>query len=219
MFEATTARSPPSCWEWPRCRWPLRGSVRETRCINWLTVKPFQLSGTGDLASFSRATAWLNSSPTQRCGPSRQSCLLVQFWTYTCINWLRTLPYARAWATRYKDQGLVVIGVHTPEFTFEEDVDNVRRAAQESRRQRTLLPSTTTGRFGVDLAITTGRRCTLSMLRERCATTNLAKATMKESEVRIRQLLAAAGGGGGDGPRVGFPSRPMVQRWARTGPA
>jgi thiol-disulfide isomerase/thioredoxin len=47
--------------------------------------------------------------------------VLVDFWTYTCINWLRTLPYVRAWAAQYKDQGLVVIGVHTPEFSFEED--------------------------------------------------------------------------------------------------
>jgi len=57
--------------------------------------------------------------------------VLVDFWTYTCINWLRTVPYVRAWADRYKEQGLVVIGVHTPEFTFEEDVDNVRRSAKE----------------------------------------------------------------------------------------
>ena len=52
--------------------------------------------------------------------------------SFTCINWLRT-PYVRAWAARYSEQGLVVIGVHTPEFTFEEDIDNVRKAAQERR--------------------------------------------------------------------------------------
>ncbi len=51
--------------------------------------------------------------------------MLVDFWTYTCINWLRTLPYVRAWAEKYGDRGLVVIGVHTPEFAFEHDVDNV----------------------------------------------------------------------------------------------
>ena len=54
---------------------------------------------------------------------------MIQFWTYTCINWRRTLPYVRAWAQKYKHQGLVVIGVHTPEFSFEKNVDNVRRAA------------------------------------------------------------------------------------------
>jgi hypothetical protein len=57
--------------------------------------------------------------------------VLVDFWTYTCINWLRTFPYVRAWAEKYKDQGLVVIGVHTPEFTFEHNLDNVRREVMD----------------------------------------------------------------------------------------
>jgi len=55
----------------------------------------------------------------------REKVVLVQFWTCTCINWLRTLSYVCAWAKRYKDQGLLVIGVHTPEFAFEKDADNV----------------------------------------------------------------------------------------------
>ena len=59
--------------------------------------------------------------------------MLTDFWTYTCINWLRTLPYVRAWAERYADQGLVVVGVHTPEFPFERDIENVRRAAKDMR--------------------------------------------------------------------------------------
>ena len=59
--------------------------------------------------------------------------VLVNFWTYTCVNWLRQLPYVRAWAEKYSDQGLVVIGVHTPEFSFEHDLDNVRRAVQDMR--------------------------------------------------------------------------------------
>jgi thiol-disulfide isomerase/thioredoxin len=63
----------------------------------------------------------------------RGRVVLIDFWTYTCINWLRTLPYVRAWAEKYKDQGLVVIGVHTPEFGFEHNVDNVRRAAKDMR--------------------------------------------------------------------------------------
>jgi thiol-disulfide isomerase/thioredoxin len=57
--------------------------------------------------------------------------VLVNFWTYTCINWLRTLPYVRAWAHKYQDQGLVVIGVHTPEFDFEHDLDNVRQQVKD----------------------------------------------------------------------------------------
>jgi hypothetical protein len=59
--------------------------------------------------------------------------VLVDFWTYTCINWLRTVGYVRAWHEKYRDQGLVVVGVHSPEFPFEHDVENVREAAKEMR--------------------------------------------------------------------------------------
>jgi thiol-disulfide isomerase/thioredoxin len=97
--------------------------------MDMITVKPFRPSGASDLASLGGATAWLNSPPLT-AADLQGKVVLVDFWTYTCINWLRTLPYVRAWAARYKEQGLVIIGVHTPEFTFEEDVDNVRRAAQ-----------------------------------------------------------------------------------------
>jgi cytochrome c biogenesis protein CcdA/thiol-disulfide isomerase/thioredoxin len=72
--------------------------------------------------------AWVNSPPlTEQDVQGR--VVLVNFWTYSCINCLRALPYVRAWAERYRDQGLVVIGVHTPEFAFEKDLDNVREAA------------------------------------------------------------------------------------------
>ena len=88
--------------------------------------------GEGDLPSLGSATAWLNSPPLTEAGLHGR-VVLVDFWTYTCINWLRTLPYVRAWSSRYKDDGLVVIGVHTPEFEFEKDIDNVRRAVKEMR--------------------------------------------------------------------------------------
>jgi thiol-disulfide isomerase/thioredoxin len=83
----------------------------------------------GELPAFDGATTWLNSPPLT---PSelRGKVVLVQFWTYTCVNWLRTLPYVRAWAEKYKDKGLVVIGVHTPEFSFEKNLDNIRREAK-----------------------------------------------------------------------------------------
>ena len=81
----------------------------------------------GAMPSLEGATAWLNSPPLT-LDDLRGRVVLVQFWTYTCINWLRTLPYARAWAGKYRDAGLVVIGVHTPEFWFEQELDNVRRA-------------------------------------------------------------------------------------------
>ena len=78
----------------------------------------------GRLASFEGATGWLNSDPLTPEG-LRGRVVLVDFWTYTCVNWLRTLPYLRAWAAKYQDDGLTVIGVHTPEFGFERNIDNV----------------------------------------------------------------------------------------------
>ena len=78
----------------------------------------------GHLPSFAGATRWLNSEPLAPEG-LRGRVVLVDFWTYTCVNWLRTLPYVRAWAAKYADAGLTVVGVHTPEFRFERNVDNV----------------------------------------------------------------------------------------------
>src|SRR6266851_86319 len=83
----------------------------------------------GEVPSMSGATAWLNSPPLA-AADLRGKVVLIDFWTYTCINWLRTLPYVRAWAEKYKDQGLVVIGVHAPEFPFEKDINNVRSAVK-----------------------------------------------------------------------------------------
>ena len=88
------------------------------------------LPAEGYLPGFDGATGWLNTRPLTAEG-LRGKFVLVDFWTYTCINWLRTLAYIRAWAEKYKDRGLVVVGVHTPEFPFEQNVDNVRRAAND----------------------------------------------------------------------------------------
>ena len=82
------------------------------------------------LSALDRATVWLNSEPLTADG-LRGRVVLVDFWTYSCINWLRTLPYVRAWHERYSDRGLVVVGVHAPEFGFEHDLDNVHHAASE----------------------------------------------------------------------------------------
>jgi thiol-disulfide isomerase/thioredoxin len=94
-----------------------------------LAARAADLLVEGRMPSLDGSTFWLNSSPVTPEG-LRGSVVLVQFWTYTCINWLRTLPYVRAWERKYRDRGLVVIGVHTPEFEFEHELDNVRRAAQ-----------------------------------------------------------------------------------------
>ena len=80
----------------------------------------------GELPPLDGAVEWINSPPLT-AGALRGKIVLVDFWTYTCINWRRTLPYLRAWAEKYKDRGVVAIGVHTPEFSFEKERDNVRR--------------------------------------------------------------------------------------------
>ena len=85
-----------------------------------------------EMPSLDSATEWLNSQPLT-AADLRGKVVLIDFWTYTCINWLRQLPYVRAWAEKYKDHGLVVIGVHTPEFAFEQNLDSVRRAAKDMR--------------------------------------------------------------------------------------
>jgi len=101
-------------------RWPVPG----------LHTVSARLPVEGELPSFGGATGWLNSSPLTVAGLSGK-VVLVNFWTFTCINWLRQLPYVRAWAAKYSGQGLVVVGVHTPEFAFERNVENVSRAVRE----------------------------------------------------------------------------------------
>src|SRR5207248_4310897 len=104
-------------------------------CIAGVTMSPMQraiaaathLPDEGGFPSLNGATEWINSQPLTP-PDLRGNVVLVDFWTYTCVNWLRTLPYVRTWAAKYKDHGLVVVGVHSPEFSFEKDADNVRRA-------------------------------------------------------------------------------------------
>jgi thiol-disulfide isomerase/thioredoxin len=183
--------------------------------MHMITMKPFRLSGASDLASLGRATAWINSAPLT-AADLQSKVVLVDFWTYTCINWLRTLPYVRAWAARYKEQGLVVIGVHTPEFTFEEDVDNVRRAAKERGVTYPIA-------IDNDRAIWSGfgnhywPALYFIDAAGRVRDHHFGEGNYEESEMRIRQLLAAAGTGGGidresvsveaHGPEVGATAR------------
>ena len=82
------------------------------------------------LSALDGAGVWLNSDPLT-AERLRGNVVLVDFWTYSCVNWLRTLPYLRAWHERYRDRGLVVVGAHAPEFGFEHDLENVRRATGE----------------------------------------------------------------------------------------
>ena len=87
------------------------------------------LRADGHLPTFDGATEWLNSAPLSPAD-LRGQVVLVDFWTLTCINWLRTEPYIRAWSQAYRDDGLVVVGVHTPEFSFEHEIERVRRATE-----------------------------------------------------------------------------------------
>jgi thiol-disulfide isomerase/thioredoxin len=103
---------------------PLARTARRT------TLAADRLPIEGSLSSLAGATAWFNSAPLTSAGLKGKT-VLVEFWTYTCINWRRQLPYVRAWVEKYGNKGLVVIGVHTPEFDFEHDVDNVHLAAKE----------------------------------------------------------------------------------------
>jgi cytochrome c biogenesis protein CcdA/thiol-disulfide isomerase/thioredoxin len=84
----------------------------------------------GELPSLNGAVQWLNSPPLT-AQSLRGKVVLIDFWTYSCINCLRSLPYVKAWADKYKDQGLVVIGVHAPEFAFERNIDNVKKATHD----------------------------------------------------------------------------------------
>ena len=102
----------------------------DAELLRRLKARAAELPIEGNLPAFAGANAWLNSPPLTPAG-LRGKVVAVDFWTFTCINWLRTLPYLRAWAKKYGDKGLVVIGVHTPEFSFEHDIENVRRAARD----------------------------------------------------------------------------------------
>ena len=120
---------------------------KDNGAVQQITPVASHLPVEGELPSLGGATEWLNSQPLTAAG-LRGKVVLVEFLTYTCINWLRTLPYVRTWAEKYKDHGLVVIGVHAPEFTFEQELDNVRRAADRVAGRLTRSRSTVTSRSG-----------------------------------------------------------------------
>jgi thiol-disulfide isomerase/thioredoxin len=99
----------------------------------WTVAKaqePPSIVGSSPLYGLSGATGWINSTPLT-AKQLKGKVVLVDFWTYSCINCLRSLPYIEAWAQKYKDSGLVVIGVHTPEFDFEKELPNVQKAVQK----------------------------------------------------------------------------------------
>jgi thiol-disulfide isomerase/thioredoxin len=148
----------------------------------------------GELPSLAGATGWLNSPPLAPAG-LRGKVVLAGFWTYTCINWLRQLPYLRAWAGRYSGHGLVVVGVHTPEFGFEHNLDNVRRAVQEMRID---YPVATDNDYAVWRAFGNHYWPALYFAdtQGRIRHHHYGEGEYQQSEMVIQQLLAEAGSAG-----------------------
>lgn len=146
----------------------------------------------GMLPSFDGATRRLNSQPLTPDG-LRGRVVVVQFWTYTCINWLRTQAYFRAWSQRYRDLGLVTIGVHTPEFAFEHDVDNVRWAVDARRID---YPVAVDNDFAVWSAFANHYWPAFYFVdaRGQIRHHRFGEGDFERSEMVIRQLLADAGG-------------------------
>jgi thiol-disulfide isomerase/thioredoxin len=150
----------------------------------------------GSLPSFEGATGWLNSPPLTAAGLQGKT-VLVNFWTYTCVNWLRQLPYLRAWAGKYADDGLVVIGVHTPEFPFEHDLANVRRAVGDLRID---YPVAIDNEYAVWSAFANHYWPALYFADEqgRVRHHHFGEGEYQQSEMVIQQLLAEAGTTGRD---------------------
>src|SRR5882672_2747522 len=155
-----------------------------------------QIPSKPKLSSLERATDWLNSPPLTPAA-LRGKVVLVDFWTYTCINWLRTLPYVRAWADKYRDQGLVVIGVHAPEFSFEKDLTNVRRAVTDLRVD---YPVAVDNDHAIWRAFRNQYWPALYFLdaQGRVRHHHFGEGGYEQSEMIIQQLLAEAGHGGID---------------------
>ncbi len=109
---------------------PSKAAMFGPPASNPQTANTIRLAVEGNMPPLDGAVAWINSEPL-KAADLRGKVVLVEFWTYTCINWRRQLPYVRAWAEKYRGEGLVVIGVHSPEFEFEKNIDNVRRATKE----------------------------------------------------------------------------------------
>ena len=148
------------------------------------------------MPSLDSATGWVNSRPLTAADLGGH-VVLINFWTYTCINWLRSLAYVRAWAVGYKDQGLVVIGVHTPEFDFEQDLDNVRRAVKDLQVD---YPVAIDSDYGIWNAF--GNRywpaCYFVDAQGQIRHHRFGEGDYEQSEMILQQLLTDAGTGGTD---------------------
>jgi thiol-disulfide isomerase/thioredoxin len=147
------------------------------------------------LAALGSAAEWLNSPRLSAAGLSGR-VVLVQFGTYSCINWLRTLPYVRAWDQRYR-KGLTIIGVHTPEFEFEKNLENVRRAVQQMKID---FPIAIDNDYSIWRAFNNRHWPALYFMdaRGRVRHSHFGEGDYERSEVTIQQLLAETGAKGDD---------------------
>ncbi len=159
----------------------------------------------GDFPSLAGATGWLNSPPLKPA-ELRGKVVLVEFWTYSCINWRRQLPYVRAWAEKYRDQGLVVIGVHTPEFDFEKNVDNIRWAVKD---MKVGYPVAIDSDYGIWRAFDNAYWPALYFIdaQGRIRHTQFGEGDYGRSEAVLQKLLSEAGASGVANAPVSFEGK------------
>jgi thiol-disulfide isomerase/thioredoxin len=184
---------------------PIETFAQDKSVLQQRTPAAVQLPVEGEFPSLGGATEWLNSPPLTASG-LRGKVVLIDVWTYTCINWLRTLPYVRAWAEKYKNQGLVIIGVHSPEFAFEKNIDNVRRAAKDMKVEYPILIDND---FAIWNALKNQYWPALYFVdaQGRIRHHHFGEGEYEKSEMIIQQLLAEAG--------VGVTSHELVSVDAR----
>lgn len=169
-------------------------SNTETRLAFLHGLRDYLTSSRSELDSLRSANEWLNSPPLTT-EALRGKVVLVNVWTYTCINWLRQLPYVRAWAEKYKDRGLVVIGVHSPEFAFEKNVDNVRQAVSA---RKITYPVAIDSDFGIWRGFSNNYWPALYFVdaQGRVRHSQFGEGQYEQSEMIIQRLLAEAGNTG-----------------------
>jgi thiol-disulfide isomerase/thioredoxin len=193
----------------PTASLPGKAGIAGTRPGNPQAAGTTRLAGEANMPPLDGATAWINSQPLTTAD-LRGKVVLIEFWTYTCINWRRQLPYVRAWADKYRDKGLVVVGVHSPEFEFEKNLDNVRQATKEIRVQ---YPVAIDSDYSVWRAFNNEYWPALYFVDKqgRIRHHQFGEGDYEQSEKVIKQLLAEAGasgiGGGlvsvtGEGPEA-----------------
>lgn len=184
----------------------LRPTIPAGLQVPFLHGPPFgRHAGQAELASLERANEWLNSLPLTSTA-LRGKVVLIDFWTFTCINWLRTAPYVRAWAKKYKDHGLVVIGVHAPEFSFEKNVENVRWAVKEMRIDH---PVAVDNEHAIWRAFRNNYWPALYFIdaQGRIRHHHFGEGSYEQAEMVIRTLLAEAGSSGFDREPVPVDAR------------